>query len=184
MSTINVFNHVTLDGYYAGPNGEIDWFKSMKQSADFDAYKAKQSGSGGALLFGRTTYEMMTQFWPTPAAEQLDPKMTKIMRESKKIVISKSLKKLEETPTWKNLELRHDIGDFDNEGDVTILGSGTIVQQLMNRGLINELQLIVVPLILGKGKSLFKDVKETNLELKDSRSFSNGVVVMTYKSAA
>jgi len=54
----------------------------------------------------------------------------------------------------------------------------------MNRGLINELQLIVVPLILGKGKSLFKDVKETNLELKDSRSFSNGVVVMTYKSAA
>jgi dihydrofolate reductase len=69
VSRINVFIHITLDGFYAGPNGEIDWFKSMQKSDDFEKYTHGESKDGITLLFGRTTYEMMKSFWPTPDAE-------------------------------------------------------------------------------------------------------------------
>jgi len=183
MSNIGAFVNVSLDGFFAGPNGEIDWFKAIRKSDDFDAYTHGAAKSGSTLLFGRTTYEMMKSYWTTPEAAQVDAHMTNVMRNSKKIVISRTLKSVEETPAWKNVELRRDIGDFASDDSVTILGSGSIVQQLANRNLVDQFQLVVVPLILGAGKPLFKDVKKIDLTLQNARSFSNGLVVLTYRPA-
>jgi len=186
MSTLNVWIQVSIDAYFAGPKGEIDWFKSIGKDEEYEAFSHQQSKRGSTLLMGRTTYEMMKSFWPTPQAEQLDPQMAEVMRNSPKVVFSKTLKSLEEGPAWKNLELRHDIDRDDivemkKRGDLTTLGSGSVVQQLLDLDLIDEIQLVVIPKILGAGKPLFKDVRQRDAKLKDARSFGNGIVVLTYR---
>lgn len=188
MGTIGVFEHVTVDGFFAGPNGEIDWFKAIKKDDDFEAYTHQQASSDSTLLFGRTTYEMMKSFWPTPDAIKSDPDMANAVNKSPKIVFSKTLQSVEEGPNWQNVKLRREIDrdeilELKKKGDVTILGSGTIVQQLANLGLIDEFQLVLVPLVLGSGKSLFNDVRNTDLKLQETKSFQNGLVVLRYRPA-
>jgi dihydrofolate reductase len=97
---------------------------------------------------------------------------------------------VEEGPNWKNIKLFHEIKPEEiirlkeQQGkDFTILGSGTIVQQFANLGLIDEYHLVVVPIILGTGKLLFKDVKKTNLKLLGAREFKNGIVLLKYRPA-
>lgn len=187
MKTLHVFENVSVDGFFAGPNGEIDWFKSVEKDPDFDAYTHGQSKSGSTLLFGRTTYEMMKSYWPTPDALKQDPEMAKVMHDSPKIVVSKSLQSVEEGPNWKNVRLlrdldRDEILKVKETSDITVLGSGTIVQQLADLGLIDVVQLVVVPLVLGSGQGLFEDVRTMNLRLQDSRGFKNGVVVLRYEA--
>jgi dihydrofolate reductase len=114
--------------------------------------------------------------------------MAKVMDHSPKVVFSKSLKKVEEGPNWKNIRLVHDIDrkqilKMKEKDDFTILGSGSIVQQFANLGLIDTYQLLVVPIVLGQGKPLFKDVKQTDLKLVEEKSFRNGVVAVRYASA-
>ena len=186
MRTITVFNHVTADGFFAGPHGEINWFKSIQKDDEYDKYTHAQSKSGGALIFGRTTYEMMKSYWPTPDAIQNDPGMAKVVNNSPKIVFSRMLQSVEEGPNWKNIKLFHAIEPEEilkrkEERDLTILGSGTIVQQFANLGLIDEYLLVVVPVILGAGKSLFRDVKKMNLKLLEGRTFKNGIVLLHYR---
>jgi dihydrofolate reductase len=188
MSTISVFNHVTIDGFYAGPNGEIDWFKDVPSDSAFDAHTHRQSQGASTLLFGRTTYEMMQSFWPTPAAMESDPHIARVMIESPKVVFSRTLKSVEEGPNWKNVTLRRSIErdeilDLKTRGDVTILGSGSIVQQLANLGLIDEYQLMLVPIVLGAGRNLFDGVDTTSMTLESSRSFGNGIVELRYRPA-
>jgi dihydrofolate reductase len=186
MKQISVFNHLSADGLFAGPNGEIDWFKLIKKDEEYDKFIHEQSKSGHTLIFGRTTYDMMKSYWPTPDAIKNDPNMARLMNTSRKIVFSKTLKSVEEGPNWKNIKLLRDIRPEEiiklkeNE-EMIILGSGTIVQQLSNLGLIDQYALAIVPVILGAGKPLFKDVKMMDLELLDSKSFRNGIVFMTYR---
>lgn len=185
MRIISVFNHVSVDGYFAGPKGEIDWFKVIEKDDEYDTYTHGQSKSGNALLFGRTTYEMMKSYWPTPDAIRNDPGMAGVMNDSPKIVFSKRLGSVEEGPNWKNLKLlreveRDEILALKERSDITILGSGSIVQQIANLGLIDEYTLVVVPVVLGEGRSLFDSVRKTSLKLHDSRSFRNGIVVLRY----
>lgn len=180
---IGTFTHISVDGYFAGPNGEIDWFHSVPKDPDFEEATHSQATGQSTVLMGRTTYEMMKSFWPTPEAEKSDPEMAKVMRNSPKIVISKSLRSLEESPTWKNLTLLHDVSELKPDGDITILGSGSIVQQLSNRGMIDHYVLVVVPIVLGAGKPLFKDVNKTNLKLVEAKSFRNGLAMHTYRPA-
>src|SRR2546422_9314236 len=103
MKKISVFDHVSIDGFFAGPNGEIDWFKSIEKDDDFEAFTHESAKSESTLVFGRTTYEMMKGFWPTPEAIKMDPDMAKVMDESPKIVFSKTLQRVEEGPNWKNI---------------------------------------------------------------------------------
>ena len=188
MTKVSVFLHLTLDGFYAGPNGEIDWFKVIKKDAEYDDYTHGQSEARNTLIFGRTTYEMMKSWWPTPAAIAADPKMAAVVNESPKIVFSRKLKVVEEGPNWKNITLRHEIEPghvrtLKTKGDLTILGSGSIVRQFANLGLVDEYALIVVPIVLGRGKPLFEGVEKTEIELLESRSFRNGLVLLRYKPA-
>jgi dihydrofolate reductase len=189
MKTISVFNHVTVDGFFAGPHGEIDWFKLIKKDSEWDAYTRKQSQSGhNTLIFGHTTYEMMKNWWPTQIAIKNDPDMAKVVNNSPKIVFSKTLQSVEEGPNWKNVKLfpainPEEILKLKKKEGMTILGSGSIVQQFANLNLIDEYTLVVVPIILGNGKPLFKGVKMTNLKLLETRSFKNGIVLLRYKPA-
>jgi len=190
MGKIAVFNHISVDGFFAGPKGEIDWFKDVPRDAAYEKYTHKQSQSKSTLLFGRTTYDMMKSFWPTETAYKMDPKMAEVMNSSPKIVFSKKMKGVKEEAHWKNIQLLPGINKKEieklkkeNKGGLTILGSGTIVQQLTDLGMIDSYTLVQVPIILGKGKPLFEDVKKLNLQLSGSKGFKNGIVVLTYEPA-
>ncbi len=185
MRKISVFNHVTVDGFFAGPNGEIDWFKVIKKDDEWEKYTHGQAKSGSALIFGHTTYEMMKSYWPTPDAIKNDPDMARVVNHGPKIVFSKMLESVEEGPNWKNISLLHEIKPEEilklkEKVDMKILGSGTIVQQFANLGLIDEYNLVIVPVILGAGKYLFKNVKNTNLKLAEAKAFKNGIVLLNY----
>jgi dihydrofolate reductase len=150
----------------------------------YDAYTHQQARGSATLLFGHTTYDMMKSFWPTPEA---DPQMAKVMRNSPKVVVSKKLKSVDEEPNWKNVTVLHEIDrdaflKLKEHADLTILGSGSLVQQLSNLGFIDEYRLIVVPLILGAGKPLFKEVEKRDLKLQVARQFPNGIAVLRYRN--
>ena len=188
MRKIIVFNLVTVDGLFAGPNGEIDWHN---YDEEMGAYSIEQLKSLGALIFGKTTYELMASYWPTPDGVKGEPVVAGIMNSIPKIVFSKTLQEVRDGPLWKNVKVFHKIKPEEiikikeqKGGDVAIFGSGTIVQQLANLGLIDEYRLIVNPLILGKGRPLFKDIKD-NLKLKlvKTRVFKNGNVLLFYEPA-
>jgi len=186
MPKISVFNHVTVDGLFAGPNGEIDWFQAVHDD-EWNRYAQEHADlSRNTLMFGHTTYKLMKNWWPTPTARQMDPDMAQVMNNSLKIVFSKRLKSAKDEPNWKNIRVFHHIDPDEiqmlkRKENITILGSGTIVQQLANFGLIDEYLLIVVPIILGKGKPLFKSVDKTNLRLIEQRAFRNGIVLLHYQ---
>jgi dihydrofolate reductase len=190
MGTLTVFSHVTVDGFFAGPHGEIDWFKAITKADDYDSYTHEQSESGNTLIFGRTTYQMMKSYWPTPDAIKTDPRMAKVLNNNPKLVFSRTLQKVEEEPNWKNVTLLHEIKPADIKkrkkqpgAALTILGSGTIVLQFANLGLVDEYCLVVVPIVLGAGKSLFKGLKQTSLKLLEAKAFKNGLSVLRYRPA-
>ncbi len=188
MRNIIVFDLVTVDGFFCGPNGEIDW---MKTDDEFQKFSEEQTGTFGAFIFGHTTYDLMHDYWSTPEALKSDPVVTNLMRETWKLVFSKTLIPVENRPEWKHVKILRDIGAEEIRGwkkmdgkDIAIFGSGTIIQQMANLGLIDEYRLLVNPLILGKGKPLFKDVRKTDLELAASRTFGNGNILLAYRPAA
>ncbi len=186
MNQISVFNHVTIDGFFAGPKGEIDWFQAVHDD-EWNRYAQEHADlSRNTLMFGHTTYRMMKSWWPTPAAMQMNPPMAEVMNNSPKIVFSKRLKSAKDEPNWKNIRVfphidLDEIRTLKRKESITILGSGSIVQQLANLGLIDEYSLVVVPIILGRGKPLFKGVNITNLKLVEERSFRNGIVLLRYQ---
>jgi len=191
MQKLGAFTIIFLDGYFAGPHGEIDWFKG-EQDEEQQAFSAEVSKGSATLIFGRTTYEMMKTFWPTPAAHKSDPVMAGVMNRSEKIVFSRTMKPEKDGPVWKHVRVIPKLSEEtirslkeDGSGSMTILGSGTIVQQISNLGLIDEYQLMVVPIVLGAGKYLFKDVNRMNLNLVGLREFTkSGRVLLTYRPAA
>ena len=189
MRRIVVFNNVTVDGFFAGPHGEIEWFK-VNHDPEFDEFSRDQSKTGDALILGRTTYEMMESYWPTPEAIKSNPAMAGVMKDIQKIVFSRTLRAVDERSNWRNVRLLHEIKSEEilklkeQKGrDIAILGSGSIVQQLTNLGLIDEYNLVVHPVVLGAGKSLFAGVETKNLRLIKTRAFKNGIVLLCYHPA-
>ena len=188
MRKIVVFDLVTVDGFFAGPSGEIDWHN---YDDEMGAYSILQMKSLSALIFGRTTYEGMASYWPTPEGVKSEPVVAGIMNSIPKIVFSRTLQDVKDGPIWKNVIVFHEIRPEeiiklkDQEGgDIAIFGSGTITQQLANLGLIDEYRLIVNPLILGNGKPLFKDLRnKLDLKLLSTKVFKNGNVLLCYQPA-
>jgi dihydrofolate reductase len=186
MGNISSFTHVSVDGYFAGPNGEIDWFKA--QDEEDVAFSAAASRSSGTLIFGRTTYEMMAAYWPTPGAAKDNPAVATAMNTTPKIVFSKTMEPVQDGPVWKHVRVFHRITreevlkmKEESTGDFVILGSGSIVQQFARLGLMDEYQLMVNPVILGAGKYLFRDVNRTILELLETKPLRNGRIFLRYR---
>ncbi len=186
MQKLIVFNQVTLDGYFTGPNGDLSW--AHKQDPEWDEFVAGNAKGGGTLLFGRVTYEMMVAFWPTPAATKAFPTVADGMNKSQKVVFSRTLDQV----SWKNTRLVKDglpaeVRRMKSESGngMTILGSGKIVAQLASEGLIDEYQLVINPIALGKGRTMFEGVKApVNMKRISTREFKNGNVLAVYGAGA
>jgi dihydrofolate reductase len=185
MRQLVVFNHVSLDGYFVDGNGSMSWAKADHKDEEWNAFVAGNARGGGMLVFGRTTYELMAGFWPTPFAMESMPNVAEGMNSMPKVVFSRTLDKA----SWNNTKLLK--GDLASEirrikkepGEgMAILGSGSIVSQLAPEGLIDEYQVVVNPVVLGKGRTMFDGVKEKlNLKLTKTRAFGNGNVLLCYE---
>jgi dihydrofolate reductase len=183
MRRLVVFNQVSLDGYFADANSDMSW--AHKQDAEWKAFVDENAKGGGMLLFGRITYQMMASFWPTEQAKQFAPVVAERMNSLPKVVFSRTLDKA----TWSNTTLVK--GDIAAEvrrmkgepgGGMAIMGSGSIVSQLAPEGLIDEFQVVVNPIVLGKGRTMFEGVPgRLNLKLIRTRSFGNGNVLLCYE---
>ncbi|MBS1910853.1 MAG: dihydrofolate reductase family protein [Bacteroidetes bacterium] len=185
MRNLVAFFQATLDGYVAGPGGDLGWAHS--DDPEFQEFVQGNARSGGMLLFGRRTYQMMSGFWPTPMAMERDPIVAERMNALPKVVFSRTL----DEATWNNTTLVK--GDLATEvramksrpGEhMAILGSVSIVAQLAQAGLIDEYQVVVNPIVLGSGLRMFEGI-ETRLHLKlvSERTFRNGNVLLIYNPA-
>ncbi len=182
MRKLIAFNFVTLNGYFKGPNDDISWNNHDAEENEFAAENLK---AGSTLLFGRVTYEMMASFWPTPMAAQSSPAVAEGMNKAEKVVFSRTMKKAE----WNNTKVvKGDIVEATRKmkqmpgKDMTLLGSGSVITQLAENGLIDEYQIMVDPVAIGDGTPIFKDIKhKLNLKLTKTRTFKNGVVLLCYK---
>jgi dihydrofolate reductase len=183
MQKLMAFNSITLDGYFTGQDGDMSW--AHKDDPEWREFTAGNAGGGGTLLFGRITYEMMASFWPTPQAKQQFPKVAEGMNRHPKVVFSRTLDKA----SWSNTRLvKSDIAgevrrmkQEDGPG-LVILGSGTIIAQLTQEGLIDEYQVVVNPIVIGKGRTMFEGVApKVDLKLTSERRFTNGNVLLTYE---
>ncbi len=134
MRQLNAFTILSLDGYFAGPNGEIDWFKTNDE--EDNRFSREHADPTSALVFGRTTYEMMKSFWPTPFAIKTEPVMAGVLNNNQKIVFSRTMEPVKDGPVWKHVRVIRDLTPEsvmnlkkEQGGEMTILGSGTIVRQ-------------------------------------------------------
>jgi dihydrofolate reductase len=186
MQRVIAFEQVSLDGFFVDAKGDMSW--AHKQDPEWNEFAAGNASGGGTLLFGRVTYEMMARFWPTPAAMQAAPVVARAMNELPKVVFSRTLEKVSwENTTLAKGELAAEVRRLKGQPGpgMAILGSGSLVSQLTQAGLIDELQIVVNPIVLGRGRTLFEGVeREHALKLVRTRAFGNGNVVLCYEPMA
>jgi dihydrofolate reductase len=199
MRRIVMFNQVSADGYFAASDGSLDWVvpddelgrSVMEHGPKFDT-----------VLFGRRTYDMFEQFWPhaLDAADTTAPDphaagrrsrvnrdMVVFLNEAHKVVFSRQRPEV----TWKNSRLVREVdpGEIDamkrQPGDDMILfGSGSIVSELTRHRLIDEYQLVVMPVLLGSGRTLLGTLTDrVSLRLQEARPFASGIVLQRYALA-
>lgn len=177
--------HISLDGFVAGPNGEMDWIKADEELFD---YVGKRISEGDTALYGRVTYQMMENYWPTaaqkPNATKHDIEHSKWYDKVHKIVLSKTLKPGGLTNTeiiCDNLAERiNEIKQREGK-EILLFGSPSATHALIQQNLIDGYWLFVNPIILGQGIPLFIGIKEkTKLKLLHSRQFSIGVTELNY----
>ena len=177
-----MFNHVSLDGYFTDAAGDMSW--AHARDAEWQAFTNENASGDAELLFGRRTYEMMARFWPTPPAKQMLPQVAASMNRMRKHVFSRTLTAV----SWQNSALLR--GEMAGEvrrlksqpgPALLIMGSGELVSQLTQDALIDEYQIVTVPLVVGRGRPLFEGVTtRPRLELRKTRAFANGNVVNWY----
>jgi dihydrofolate reductase len=187
MRRLIVFNHVTLDGYFVSAKGEFNWAKTGNDDPEYSAFVAENASGGGELLFGRITYQLMASYWPTAIAAQHNPGVAKGMNSMRKVVFSRTL----DQALWNNTRLVKDdivteirkMKDEPGPG-MAILGSGSIVSQLAPEHLIDEYQLMVDPVALGKGRTMFEGMREMlTLKPTRTRAFKNGKTFLCFEPA-
>ena len=183
MGKIGVLNRISLDGYFAGPNGEIDWFITDPE-VDIAAHQVLHADT---LLLGRITYQMFESYWPqftsNPDAPEAARRTANELTQMTKIVFSKTMQQVSwENTRLVNKDMLREVVEIkqSEDTDIAIFGSGSIIQQLANADLIDEYLLIVTPVILGSGKPLFAGIKTINLRFIESRSFTSGNVLLYY----
>jgi dihydrofolate reductase len=182
MRKVFLFNMVTLDGFFEGSKREIDWHNVDKE---FNEFAIEQLNSTDLLLFGRVTYNLMANYWPTEAAIANDPIIANKMNTISKIVFSKTLKNAD----WNNTRLikehiAEEISNLKHQTgkEIAIFGSSDLVATFMQLSLIDEYRIMINPVILGSGKSLFKGMSDRhNLMLIKTKTFSSGNILLYYR---
>jgi len=182
MRRIITSNMVSLDGYLAGPGGDLSWHVI---SDEFHSYAVDTMSAAGSLIFGRITYQVMESYWPSEDVKVSDPIVAAQMNGLEKIVFSKTLKSV----VWENtrlinsdvekniLELKSMAGK-----DMLILGSGSIVSALTAADLIDEYRIFICPVLLGAGIYQFNGLPhKKNLTLTDCKKLDSGVIKLCYQ---
>jgi dihydrofolate reductase len=192
---IVMFNRVSAEGFFSTPDGKLDW---VVPEPELDKAAAEGLAGTGTILFGRRTYEMFESFWPhalDDSGTASDPHgagrrtpelrtMANWINDAIKLVFSKSRKDV----TWKNSRILRELDPREIEAmkkqpgtDIMIFGSGSVVSQLTQHGLIDEYQFVVGPILLGSGKPLFSGVsKSLRLDLKEATKYPSGNVKLRY----
>ena len=175
------FMMTSADGYHAGPGQSLDWHNV---DHEFSQFALAQLREAGTLVFGRVTYEGMAAFWPTPAGEEADPEVAKAMNTIPKLVISRTLPQA----TWAGTRIiskhaEQELAKLKQQPgkDIVIPGSSTLTAGLLQTGLLDELRIMVNPVILGQGNSLFARAGRTGLKLLKTRQFTSGNVLLYYQ---
>lgn len=175
---------ISLDGQFSGPKGEIDWFEFDENDM---AWSHQVLERVDTLLFGRTTYEEFSQYWPKAKVEEgWDPYIIKQMNELPKVVFSSTMKKADwgpatvvaGSPTIAIAKMKQMPGK-----DIEVIGSGSLVAEVVREGLVDEYRLRMEPIVLGVGRPLFKDQTERRkLKLISATPWKSGVVALHYET--
>ncbi|HLP93048.1 MAG TPA: dihydrofolate reductase family protein [Saprospiraceae bacterium] len=188
MSKIISFMHVSLDGFVAGPNGELNW---VTVNEEIFNHVEKRISQGNAALYGRVTYEMMESYWPTaadkPNASSHDINHSKWYKTAHKIVLSKTMEGINKPNTTvisdpladsiRSIKQSH----REDNPEILLFGSPTATHALMQQDLIDGYWLFVNPVILGQGIPLFTNMKEkVKLKLLTTKTFDCGVTELNY----
>jgi dihydrofolate reductase len=184
MRKLIVFMMTTLDGYFEGPDGGIDWHNV---DDEFNDFAIEQIGAVDIMVFGRKTYELMAGYWPTPEAKANDPAVAELMNTFPKIVVSGTLQKAD----WHNTRLVKENVEYEiqklkqeNGKDLIIFGSSALTASLANLGLVDEFRVMVNPVLLGGGRALFHGIRSgVKLHLVNTRTFRSGNVLLYYRPA-
>jgi dihydrofolate reductase len=188
MGRIVVTEFVSLDGVMEDPGGAEDfkyggWSFEIERGEEGDRFKLDEALNADALLLGRKTYEGFADAWPSREGEFADK-----FNSMPKYVVSSTLK----DPEWTNSTvLDGDVAEevsklkADVDGEIVVHGSAQLVQALVDRGLVDELRLMVFPVVLGAGKRLFGETSDKRrLRLADTKTVGDGVAILTYEPAA
>jgi dihydrofolate reductase len=186
MRKIIVSIHTTLDGFVAGPNGELDWLLPFNEETENDINDLLKTAD--TIFLGRVSYQGFLTFWPNATAK--DSVFAEKMNNYPKIVFSKTLEHVE-WGKWNNAMLmnKHVAEEIKKmkcqEGrDMVTFGSPGLVQSLTRLGLVDEYRLVVHPVVLGEGRRLFKDIRDKiNLKLIKAKPYSNGAVLLGYQAS-
>jgi dihydrofolate reductase len=182
MRTLASFILISLDGFSEGPKAEFDW---PVIDEEFDDFAIRQLDDADTLCFGRATYEHMAAHWPTDRAQTSDPAITSRMNGKPKLVFSTTLA----SAGWTNSTV---IGGEALEqiktvktapgGELLVLGSARLTANFVAAGVLDELRIMVCPIALGQGRSLFEGLKgRLALRLSHVRKFDSGNVLLTYR---
>ena len=185
MPKTYLFMMVSLDGFFEGPNHDLDWHNVDQE---FVAFAVRQLDDTGVILFGRRTYEMMAEFWPSEAAVASDPETARRMNDTPKIVFSNTLREAR----WQNttlvpgdrLHLQQTVEALrqNEQKDIAVLGSSDLAVSLLQMGLLDELRIMVNPVVLGAGKRLFEGIdRPLDLRLYAAQTFTSGNVLLRYR---
>ena len=184
MRKIISFMHISLDGFVAGPNGEMNWIKVDEEIFD---HVGKRISEGDTALYGRVTYQLMEGYWPTaadkPNASKHDIEHSKWYSKVHKVVLSKTMKENLTNTTIISDNLSDRINEIKQSAgeEILLFGSPTATHSLMKLNLIDGYWLFVNPIILGQGIPLFADIKEKiKLNLVTTRPFTCGVTELNY----
>ncbi|MDX9881979.1 MAG: dihydrofolate reductase family protein [Prolixibacteraceae bacterium] len=186
MRKIISFMHISLDGFVAGLNGEMGWIKVDEEIFD---YVGKRISEGDTALYGRVTYQMMENYWPTagnkPTATKHDIEHSKWYKNVHKVVLSGTMKDADLPNTTiisENLSDKiNEIKQSRGSEDILLFGSPTATHSLIQQNLIDGYWLFVNPIILGQGIPLFVDIKDKiKLKLLTTRQFTSGVTELNY----
>jgi dihydrofolate reductase len=185
MGRIVVTEFVSLDGVIEAPGGGEDyehagWTFEIDRGAEGNRFKLQETMDARALLLGRVTYEGFAAAWPSMEGEFADK-----MNSMPKFVVSSTI----DAPAWNNSTvlggpLVEEVAKLKQEqdGDILVAGSARLVQGLLEDDLVDELRLMVFPMLLGKGKRLFAtSAGKARLRLSDSKTVGDGVAILTYE---
>jgi dihydrofolate reductase len=181
MRKVFLFMMTTLDGYFEGPDHDISWHNA--DGEEFATFANNQLDEVDTLIFGRRTYEMMAGFWPSEEAIKMEPGTAVRMNSLHKVVFSHSPMNVD----WHNAQSSTDVVEKMRElksmpgKDIAVLASSNLCLTLIKEGLLDEIRIMINPLVIGAGTSLFDGTDALHqFTLKNSRVFQSGNVLLTY----